>query len=368
MNYTKSFQINLMKIFIDIGHPAHVHYFKNFIWIMQEKGHTIFISARDKEVTLDLLDYYKLPYFNRGKGRKGLVGKLIYILEGDRYLLKQARKVKPDLFLSFGSPYAAHVAWLMRKPHIAFDDTDHSFFEHFISLPFTKTILTPIVFQKDFGKKQIRFDGFMELCALHPNRFKPKTENVADLLNNTTNSRYVILRFVSWQASHDIGLHGLSLEDKYLLVEQLSKYATVLISSEEKLPDDLSKYAYKVHPALMHDVLNGASLIVSESLTMAAEAAFLGTPSVCISTALAGTLDEEVKLGLIELFRTSDGIIERVVEIMKDAEFKQRFKIKSRGIIKDKIDVTAFMVWFIENYPDSFNKMQKEPEYQLRFK
>jgi predicted glycosyltransferase len=357
-----------MKIFIDIGHPAHVHYFKNFIWIMQEKGHVIYISARDKEVTLDLLDYYKLPYFNRGKGRKGLSGKLLYILEGDRYLLKQARTLKPDLFLSFGSPYAAHVAWLMGKPHIAFDDTDHSFFEHFISMPFTKTILTPNVFQKDFGKKQIRFNGFMELCALHPNRFKPKPENVATILNSTNNNKYVVLRFVSWQASHDIGLHGLSLEDKYLLVEKLSKYATVLISSEEKLPDDLHAYAYKIHPALMHDVLNEASLIVSESLTMAAEAAFLGTPSVCISTAMAGTLDEEVKLGLIELFRTSDGILERVLEIIKDPEFKQRFKAKSREIIKDKIDVTAFMVWFIENYPDSFNTMKKNPDHQLSFK
>jgi uncharacterized protein len=357
-----------MKILIDIGHPAHVHYFKNFIWIMQEKGHSIYISARDKEVTLDLLDYYKLPYFNRGKGRKGLSGKLLYILEGDLRLLKYARSVKPDLFLSFGSPYASHVAWIMRKPHIAFDDTDHSFFEHFISMPFTQTVLTPIVFQKDFKKKQVRFDGFMELCALHPNRFIPHPEHTEDILKDAVNNKYVILRFVSWQASHDIGLQGLSLEDKYLLVEKLSAYAKVIISSEEALPNDLKQYAYKTHPALMHDVLNGACLIVSESLTMAAEAAFLGTPSVCISTALAGTLDEEVRLGLIELYRTSDGIIERSLEIVKDPAYKENFKKKSREIIKDKIDVTAFMVWFMENYPQSFDIMGKNPDHQLSFK
>ncbi len=357
-----------MKIFIDIGHPAHVHYFKNFIWIMQEKGHSIFVSARDKEVALELLDYYKIPYFNRGKGRKGLFGKLLYIFEGDFKLLKKAQAVKPDLFLSFGSPYAAHVAWLMKKPHIAFDDTDHSFFEHFISLPFTKTVLTPTVFQKDFGSKQVRFDGFMELCALHPNRFKPNPEHIQSLINNSLNNKYIILRFVSWQASHDIGLEGLTLEDKYLLVEKLSKYATVIISSEGKLPDDLQKYSYKVHPALMHDVLQGASLLVSESLTMAAEAAFLGTPALCISTALAGTLDEEVRLGLIELYRTSEGIINRAAEIVKDSSYKQCFKEKSKEIIKDKIDVTAFMVWFIENYPKSFETLKKDPAHQLSFK
>jgi hypothetical protein len=36
--------------------------------------------------------------------------------------------------------------------------------------------------------------------------------------------------------------------------------------------------------------------------------------------------------------------------------------------LQDKIDVTAFMVWFIENYPDSFHTMRKNPDYQYRFK
>ena len=47
-----------MRILIDIGHPAHVHYFKNFIWQMQKKGHEFMITARDKEVALNLLDKY----------------------------------------------------------------------------------------------------------------------------------------------------------------------------------------------------------------------------------------------------------------------------------------------------------------------
>src|SRR5689334_6987093 len=117
-----------MKILIDIGHPAHVHYFKNFIWNMQEKGHRIDIISRDKEVAFSLLDYYKFPYMNRGKGKKGLLGKLFYILQADLFILRKAMKLKPDVFLSAGSIYAAHVAWFMRKPHIALDDTDHNAF------------------------------------------------------------------------------------------------------------------------------------------------------------------------------------------------------------------------------------------------
>jgi len=45
-----------MKILIDISHPAHVHFFKYFIRNMQNKGHDIKITAKDKDLTLKLLD------------------------------------------------------------------------------------------------------------------------------------------------------------------------------------------------------------------------------------------------------------------------------------------------------------------------
>lgn len=37
-------------------------------------------------------------------------------------------------------------------------------------------------------------------------------------------------------------------------------------------------------------------------------------------------------------------------------------------MLSDKIDVTAFMVWFIETYPESKRIMEVNPGYQKRFK
>jgi predicted glycosyltransferase len=356
-----------MKVFIDIGHPAHVHYFKNFVRLMEEKGHKVITVSRDKEVTFQLLDYYRLPYSGRGKGKKSFIGKLLYIFKADFILLRKARKEKPDIFLSFGSPYAAHTAWLMRKPHIAFDDTDNNFFEHILYVPFTSAILTPEVYRKSFGKKHVRFNGFMELCATHPNVFKPQPEQIENLLKISASDKYILLRFVSWNASHDMGLKGLSMKEKYRLVKELSAYAQVIISSESALPDDLNQYAYRIHPALMHDLLSRASLLVSESLTMSAEASFLGTPNICISPAEAGTLDEEVRLGLIELYRTSIGVTERALEIIQEPDSKSNYAARSARIVRDKIDLSALMVWFVENYPASLKTMQDHPDYQHRF-
>ena len=63
-----------MKIFIDIGHPAHVHYFKNLVYNLKKSGHDLFITAREKDVTHQLLDNYNIPYTSRGKGKSSLVG------------------------------------------------------------------------------------------------------------------------------------------------------------------------------------------------------------------------------------------------------------------------------------------------------
>jgi hypothetical protein len=37
-------------------------------------------------------------------------------------------------------------------------------------------------------------------------------------------------------------------------------------------------------------------------------------------------------------------------------------------MLSEKIDVTAFFTWFIENYPESQRIMQENPDYQRHFK
>ena len=51
-----------MKILIDICHPGHVHFYKNFFWEMQNRGHNIIVTSREKEVTSSLLDHYKIKH------------------------------------------------------------------------------------------------------------------------------------------------------------------------------------------------------------------------------------------------------------------------------------------------------------------
>ena len=356
-----------MKILIDINHPAHVHYFRNFIKIMEKHGHEFLITSRNKEIEHYLLNRYNIPFFDRGKGKNNLIGKSLYYFKACYIIFKKAKIFNPDIMLSFGSPYVSFVSKLINTPHIIFNDTEHAKLSHFLSDPFSKCILTPSCYNKNLGKKQIRFNGYMELCYLHPNRFTPDS-SILDLLGVQKDEKYIILRFVSWNASHDVGQSGFSNEMKLKVVKELSKYAKVFISSEGELSDDLKTYQIKIPPEKMHDALAFATLFVGEGATMASECACLGTPAIYVNSLTAGTLEEQEKYELLFGFRNSYGVIEKAIELLNTTNLKQKFQNRRQRMLADKIDVTAFMVWFIENYPQSVQVMKENPNYQYNFK
>jgi len=335
---------------------------------MQEKGHVFLISARNRSIIHYLLKKYNLPFIDRGKGRNGIIGKLVYMIYADFILLKIALRFKPDLFLSFASPYAAQTAWLVRKPHIVLDDTEHAKFAHLFYKIFSTVFINPSCFYKKFGKKQIFFNSYMELCYLHPNRFKPDL-SVLEELGVKENERYIILRFVSWEASHDIGHSGLTLEMKHKVVKEFSKYAKVFISSEAELPEELKQYQIKITPEKMHDALAFAILYIGEGATMASECAVLGTPAIYINSLQVGyCTEQENEYQQLFNFREQNGVLEKAKELLQMPNLKEEYQSRRIKMLEDKIDVTAFMIWFIENYPQSFKIMKENPEYQMRFK
>lgn len=351
-----------MRILVDIGHPGHVHLFKHFVWEMEKKGHEILITAKDKEVSLRLLDAYGLKYVRTGSYPRGLVLKGIYVLRIDWTTYKVARRFRPDLVISMGSPNAAHVAWLLRRPHIALDDTELSGGQYYLYAPFTKTICTPSCFLRDLGAKQVRYAGYHELAYLHPNRYSPNPSVLGEV-GLSCEDRFIVVRFVSWSASHDVGQHG--VVDAGHLVTELERYGRVLITSEGPLPTDLERYRMKLTPEKVHDLLCFAALYVGEGATMASECAALGTPAIYVNTLSAGTLKEqEERYGLIYRFcNPQTGQTEalgKAIELLQRPHLREEWREKRARLLADKIDVTQFMVDFVENYPESFRKYRAE--------
>jgi uncharacterized protein len=361
-----------MNILVDINHPAHVHYFKNCIKLLRQKGHHIIITSRNRFPAQELLQAYGEHYYDRGKGSGHVIGKLLYIPIADFKILKIALATRPDLFLSFGTPYPNFIAWLLRKPGLNFQDTENAGLMFAITRPFASLYCTPRCFKKDLGKNHFRFDGYMELAYLHPRYFSPDI-SIYHELHLTPHEPYVVLRFVNWQASHDLGHAGISLATKRQVVRRLSQYARVFISSETPLPPDLKPYQIPIAPQRMHHALAFASLLYGESATMASESAMLGTPAIYLDNCGRGYTDEqEKKYGLVFNYSESPHhqaeSLEKALQLLTTPCIPREWQLKRQKMLADTIDVTAFMTWLIDTYPHSLTTIKENPHYQKEFR
>ncbi len=343
-----------MKILFDLGHPAHVHYFKYLIKLLKKNGNQVLIVAREKDVTQRLLKKYRIPYLSRGKGSKTLLGKFFYLFKANLRIYEYSIIFQPDLFISFASPYAAQIASYFNKPHIAFTDTEHAKLGIASFLPFTDIIITPKTFKGNLGHNHIKFDGYMEDAYLHPKYFKPD-KNILKKLNLSDQERYVVFRLVSWDASHDFGQNGFRTDTLVELINEVKKHARVFISAENKVPKIFKKYQLSINPTEIHDVLSFAELFIGEGATMASECAIMGTPSIYMNSLSAGTLEDQEKKGILTTFNSSNGLIEKTKEILTNPKGKIETKQISLELFKNKIDINIFFYWLITEYPKSVN-------------
>ncbi len=342
-----------MRILIDIGHPAHIHLFKNFAWRMQENGHKVLFTCRDRECILQLMKVYGFIYVNFGKHYSGILGKIFGLIKNEWQMLNTAIQFKPDLFFSHGSTIAAFASFIVHKPHIALEDT-FNMEQVKPCMLFTKVVLTGDYPHPALGKKEIKYPGYHELAYLHPNVFTPD-ESVLEILGVKKGEKYAIVRFVAWQASHDIGHSGISNENKIKLVNTLSKHLRVFISSEAELPEELKKFQINVPAEQMHNALAYAHMYIGEGATMAEECSILGTPAIHVNPLTGGLIEELEQYEILYYFNNSLDdqykAINLASQIAQNNNIKREIILKRDKMLNDKIDVTKFLIWFINCYP-----------------
>lgn len=358
-----------MRILIDIGHPAHVHFFRYLIRALEKDGHVVKITARDKEVTHALLKAYGFDYVSRGELKRSMLEKAFGLLSVDYTIYKIAKDFNADLLLGVHNPYVAHAGTLLRKPSIIFTDTENVGIASYLTFPFADVIWTPSCFMEKINqKKQVKFNGFKELAYLHPNNFHPDYA-VVERLGITKGEKFIIVRFISWAASHDVSLHGIRRGREIDFITSLEKYGRVFITSERPLSDNLEKYRVKVPPEDMHSLLYYADLYIGEGGTMAAEAAILGTPSIHVEAnadgiatgSLSGNFREfRDRYGLLFFYADQDEAFLKAVELLGDSQAKQEWQKKREILLRATVDVTAWMKDFIEQYPKSFEEYLKK--------
>lgn len=364
-----------MNLLIDIGHPAHVHLLRNLYFKLISNDHKIILTVKSNlNSAKDLLNIYKIPFISIGKKSDNLLSKA---LKQVTYDLKIAEIVlKNNIELGIGtSMNLAHVSKITKMKSIVLDDDDDEVQPLFTKFahPFCDTLLSPSSLIKHRRKKgTIFYPGFHELSYLHPKRFTPD-KNILSEVGLLDSDKYFVLRFNSFKAHHDVGIKGLSLENKRKLINLLKPFGKIFITTERELESEFEEYRIKIEPQQIHSFLYYANIFIGDSQTMTSEAAVLGTPSIR-SNSFVGRIayleEEEHKYGLTYGFKPNetDKMFLKIEELLKMQNIKEEWQKRRQKMLNDKIDVTAFLVWFAENYPKSFKIMKENPDYQYNFK
>lgn len=339
-----------MNVLVDVNHPAHVHLFKHLVWELQSKGHEVTITSRNKEVTVGLLDRYGFDHTTLSTVRDSLPGLAGELLQRELGLLKVARRTNPDVYIGC-NPAIAHTSSLLGGTALIMHDSEPTKLRELLFVPFADRVVTPEGFTKDLGAVQLRYPGYHELAYLHPNRFDPDPEAIAEF-GIDPDERFFLIRFIAWNAYHDRGQSGFSRDIKRELVSRLSKHGTVYITSEAPLPAEFEQYRLPVPPHLVHDVLHYADLYVGDSQTMATEAAVLGTPAIrsnsfADATNMSNFEELEHRYGLLYSLSDEGRAVELAECLAMDSDIADEWNRKRRRLLDEKIDVTDFLVELI---------------------
>lgn len=336
-----------MRVLFDVTHPALVHLFKHPIRTLRERGEHVHVASREKDVTTSLLDAYGIDHVALTTASGGPFSRPREFLVREVRLTRLARSVRPDIVVSQVDPAAAHAARLSGARSLVFDDSEHERAAAALTHPFADVVCTPAAFERDLGPKHRRYPGFHELAYLHPNRFTPSRDRL-ERAGVNPDDRYFLVRFVSWNAHHDVGRTGFSPAAKRRLIDTLARHGTVYICSESPLPPDLRRHRLPVPPTLVHDVLAFADLYVGDSQTMATEAAVLGTPAIR-SNSFAGDGD----MGNFRHLETEYGLIRSIVdetEAVRQADAFARapptetWQRRRERLLDETTDVASFVL------------------------
>jgi uncharacterized protein len=362
-----------MNILFEINHPGHIHLFRNLAGELDKKGITSHFLIKSEPVIEDLAKFYGLDYFKMGTKGKGLLLKYVYQVAFLLKTIRMVRRLKPALGLGV-SMNLPLVSRFTKMKSIGFDDDDMAITPVFAKYANqASVILTPSSLAKEKrGENHITYEGFHELAYLHPLRFMPD-ESVYKVLGIDKKTDYILVRFNSFEAHHDIGQGGLSFNQKMELIRKLEKHGKVFISSEKAIDPAFESYRLPDRPELIHSVLAFAKMYVGESQTMTSEAAVLGTPALKCNT-FAGRLsipnELEEKYGLCYSFLPGDfnKMLLKMDELLTMNDLKENWQLRRKKLLEDKIDVTGFFAWFVENFPESVRIMKSNPEIQNQFR
>jgi len=339
-----------LRVLIDIKHPAEANFFRPLIRALSGRGDRVLVTAHYKPDVARVLDAMGIEHIRLSRGWPTPAGIVGAVLTRTARLTALARRLRPHIMLARVGVEVGLAGRLLGVPAISFDENEYARVQLFFSRHLAHYVCTGMGYEKDLGRKQIRFRALPQLTYTHPNRFTPDADAIR-ACGIDPGEPYVILRLSRWTALHDLGHEGVSEGQALELARALSPHARVIAMCSEGLPPSLEPYGAPVPADRALDLLAFAKLYVGEGGSMAAEAACLGTPAVWISTLRCGYLNILVrKYGLIDQVSGLNDARRRALSWITEPAMQERARLARERLLADSEDPLPFMLSVVDRY------------------
>ena len=345
------------RIIFDLNHPADFHFFKHLMNHMEQKGYSIKVFARDKECLHMLLDNAGISYISRGRGKHTLAGKYFYAIWILLVLTVALIRFRPTVAISLSSPYLAVLSHLLGITCVTYDDTDIN--PRLLPLIRQSTyLISPVTYPYKFHKRHFLLPAMKELAYLHPNKFQNKKEKSG-----------VFLRVTRTDSIHHSSASKLDLGAVDIYMDKLSQTQTIYLSAEMDFGLGRNPSIKLADPLDIHKQLASCRVFWGNSATMAAEAAVLGVPAIIVSAEEFAYLKELESYGLLFYYHPENILdsFNKLASILNGDPPESHFMKSRDSLVREKMDMTDFLIWFLENLPQSAEILGKDPEYTQRF-
>jgi uncharacterized protein len=268
------------KVIFDLGHPAHVNLYKNFISILDKEEIDCFISVLDrgKVVKIAEKELSGKRIFVTGK-HKGNLWSIIFQANILKFLKLIILIFKEKPTVGFGTGYILGGAMsLFNKRSYQFDDDPERKWVVFLEKHLSTQVFFPPIIEAYKDKKITVFNALKEWSYLSPTYFVPNIDVLKEY--NLEAKNYIFIREVSSGSVNYMGqAEGLILS----IANQIPSAFNVILSLENK--SLLSKYPS--HWIVLNEPVNDihslifySKVLISSGDSMAREGAMLGVPSI----------------------------------------------------------------------------------------
>ena len=338
-----------MRVWIDPLTPKQALFFTPLREVLLKEGHQVLVTTRAYREAEQTLQLKKVKYVVAGRHGGGTkLGKLIATGERIVELAKIVAGWKPDVAVSFTSPEAARVAFGLGVPHIAVNDSPHSWMVAKLAVPLSRFVCSPWIIPRqvwlDLGARR---DGVVLYKALDPaawlKRFTPD-ERAFDNLGLDRDRPLIVFRteeafaaYLMGKASDRAPVVGPVISD--ILAMKLDAQIVVSTRYGKQAPVLRKKFGRKI--VVLDRIVDATSLLKDASFfigsggTMTVESILLGTPAVsCFPGPKPLYIQYLEKKGLVETLHSPKSIAFRAREALVHPEKLESQRRRGRALLK----------------------------------